>query len=451
MRLPVLRASVLLLAPWLAGTAPAQDIAGRVLGRNGPEAGAWVIAETRDLPTRYAKVVVTNDAGRFDIPDLPDARYQVWVRGYGLADSARVEARPGARLDLQVQPAASAAQAAQLYPSMYWYAMIDVPALGAFPGTGPDGNGMPVSMHTQAQWLDTVKNRCQSCHLFGTRGIREVPAQFMNGTDSRGAWALRTVAGQAMNVMAVALGGLGPQSAYDIFSRWTDRIAAGELPSAQPARPAGIERNVVITMWDWASPKHYQHDAISTDKRHPTVNANGLIYGSPEESTDLVPTLDPVRNVASTVRHPFLDPRTPSSSDLPHGVSAYWGDEAIWDGHTSIHNVMFDAFGKVWFTARIRPEENPAFCRAGSTHPSAIADPQQSSVRQLSRFDPVTGREVVLAFNSANSPQTARVPVAARSQNFTPLAGQCSPMADAPGSFTVTLAPLGFAVCAAKD
>lgn len=69
----------------------------------------------------------------------------------------------------------------------------------------------------------------------------------------------------------------------------------------------------------------------------------------------------------------------------------------------------------------------------------------------VSRFDPVTGREVVLAFNSANSPQTARVPVAARSQNFTPLAGQCSPMADAPGSFTVTLAPLGFAVCAAKD
>ena len=69
----------------------------------------------------------------------------------------------------------------------------------------------------------------------------------------------------------------------------------------------------------------------------------------------------------------------------------------------------------------------------------------------VSRFDPATGREVVLAFNTANTMQSARVPVAARSLSFTPLAGQCSPSADAPGSYTVTLAPLGFAWCAAKD
>ena len=69
----------------------------------------------------------------------------------------------------------------------------------------------------------------------------------------------------------------------------------------------------------------------------------------------------------------------------------------------------------------------------------------------LSRFDPVTGHEVVIAFNTANEPRTAHVPVAARSLSFAPLVGQCSPAADAPGSFTVTLAPLGFAVCAAKE
>lgn len=69
----------------------------------------------------------------------------------------------------------------------------------------------------------------------------------------------------------------------------------------------------------------------------------------------------------------------------------------------------------------------------------------------VSRFDPQTGREVVLAFNTANTMQSARVPVAVRSLSFTPLAGQCSPSADAPGSYTVTLAPLGFAWCAAKD
>ena len=40
-------------------------------------------------------------------------------------------------------------------------------------------------------------------------------------------------------------------------------------------------------LWDWATPKAYLHDEIATDKRNPTVNANGLIYGSPEDSTDL--------------------------------------------------------------------------------------------------------------------------------------------------------------------
>ncbi len=368
------------------------DIGGRVVGSVGPEAGVWVIAETKDLPTRYAKVVVTDDQGRFVIPDLPDANYKVWVRGYGLQDTPQIDARPGRQLDFKAQLAVSAAAAAQLYPGMYWYSMINVPASSEFPGTGATGNKMPPTMTSQGQWIDTIKNRCQSCHAFGSRGVREVPKVFMNGNDSHAAWAMRTVAGQAMDYMAIALNSMGSDSAYSIFSNWTDRIAAGELPFDKPARPTGIERNVVYTMWDWASPKHYQHDAIATDKRNPTLNANGLIYGSPEESTDFVPTLDPVRNIASEIKHPYLDPKTPSFADVPHGPSAYWGNEAIWDGHTSIHNVMFDSEGKVWFTARLRPAPNPDYCKAGSTHPSAKVAPQEISLRQLSRFDPRTGK-----------------------------------------------------------
>jgi hypothetical protein len=380
-------------ATWAAGLdISSHDIGGRVSGRNGPEAGVWVIAETKDLPTKYAKVVVTDDQGRFVIPELPDANYKVWVRGYGLQDTAQVDARPGRTLDFNAAPAASAAAAAQLYPGMYWYSLIDVPAPGEFPGTGENGNKMPATMKSQAQWIDTIKNMCQSCHALGSRGVREVPKVFMNGNDSHSAWALRTVSGQAMEYMATVLRSLGPDSAYTIFSKWTDHIAAGALPFDKPVRPTGIERNVVITMWDWASPKHYQHDAISTDKRNPTVNANGLIYGSPEESTDLVPTLDPVRNIASQIREPYLDPKTPSSAEAPHGPSAYWGEEAIWDGHTSIHNVMIDEQGKVWFTARLRPAENPDYCKAGSNLPAAKVAPQGTSLRQLSRFDPATGK-----------------------------------------------------------
>ena len=85
------------------------DIGGQVLGDKGPEAGVWVIAETKDLPTKYAKVVVTDDQGRFVIPDLPEANYKVWVRGYGLQDTAPVDARPGRLIDFKAAPAASAA------------------------------------------------------------------------------------------------------------------------------------------------------------------------------------------------------------------------------------------------------------------------------------------------------------------------------------------------------
>jgi len=370
----------------------AHDIGGQVVGEKGPEAGVWIIAETKDLPTKYGKVVVTDDQGRFVIPDLPDANYKVWVRGYGLTDSAPVDARPGKQLDFNVKPAASAAAAAQLYPGMYWYSLLDIPAPDEFPGTGDKGNKMSPAMKSQAQWVDTVKNACQSCHALGSRGIREVPKIFMDGHGSHEAWAMRTQAGQAMEYMAIVLDSMGPEKVYSLFSKWTDRIAEGELPFDKPERPKGVERNAVYTMWDWASPTHYQHDAISTDKRHPELNANGLIYGSPEESTDLIPTLDPVKNVASTIKEPYLDPKMLGSEDVARGTSAYWGDEAIWDGHTSIHNVMMDEEGKVWFTARLRPPENPDYCKQGSSHPSAKADPQATSVRQLSRFGPATGK-----------------------------------------------------------
>ena len=63
------------------------DIGGVVTSAKGPEAGVWVIAETADLPTRFTRTVVTDDQGRYVIPDLPRANYSVWVRGYGLVDS----------------------------------------------------------------------------------------------------------------------------------------------------------------------------------------------------------------------------------------------------------------------------------------------------------------------------------------------------------------------------
>ena len=367
-----------------------KDIGGVVNGDKGPEAGVWVIAETTDLPTKFAKVVVTDASGRFVIPDLPKAKYKVWVRGYGLVDSQKVDSSPGKLLRLQAITAPSEKAAAEYYPGMYWYSLMTIPEKEEFVAGAVGNNGMAPTMKTQAAWVDTVKNMCQSCHALGSKGVREVPETFKKLGDSFTAWATRTQAGQAMPYMAVVLGSMGPEKALSTFANWTDRIAAGELPFDKPKRPEGLERNVVYSLWDWASPKHYQHDAISTDKRNPTINANGLIWGSPEESTDLIPTLDPVRNVAATVRQPYRDPKTPSSLDLPHGNSAYWGEEPIWDGHTSIHNLIMDESKRMWFAARIRPESNPDFCKKGSSHPSAMVAPLNTSARQLSLYDPAT-------------------------------------------------------------
>src|SRR5437660_11157659 len=206
------------------------EIGGVVTSANGPEAGVWVIAETNDLPTKFTKIVVTDDGGRYVIPELPKANYSVWVRGYGLIDSPKVQAAPGKPLDLKAVPAPNEAAAAQYYPGMYWYSMLHIPAADQFPGTGAKGNGIPEIMKAQHYWVDTVKNACQSCHAFGTHGIRVIPPQLGEFKDSKDAWAVRTQSGQAQGPMAARLVLLGPDKGIALFADWTDRVAKGELP-----------------------------------------------------------------------------------------------------------------------------------------------------------------------------------------------------------------------------
>src|SRR5260370_35703291 len=103
---------------------------------------------------------------------------------------------------------------------------------------------------------------------------------------------------------------------------------------------------MVVTRWDFSTPKYYHYDGISTDRDNPRLNANGPIYGAPEESTDLIPVLDPIKHTASQIRHPVNNPETPASTSLPMQPSAYWGAEPIWDAHTSMHNAMMDSEGR---------------------------------------------------------------------------------------------------------
>ena len=144
------------------------NIGGTVTGPKGPEAGVWVIAETNDLPTRFAKIVVTDDNGNYLIPDLPSANYSVWVRGYGLVDSPKKEAKPGATLNLEAVAAPDERAAAEYYPAGYWFSLLNVPDKAKFPGTGPEGNGVAPTMLNQAQFLRVVKSgTCLACHALG--------------------------------------------------------------------------------------------------------------------------------------------------------------------------------------------------------------------------------------------------------------------------------------------
>lgn len=241
------------------------------------------------------------------------------------------------------------------------------------------------------EYLTWVKNMgCVGCHQLGNEATRTLPAPLADSESSEEAWWRRISSGQAGRSMfgiASRLEGLP----IKYMAQWTDRIAAGELPAHAPERPSGVERNVVATVRDWSSPQSYMHDLSGTDRRDPTVNGYGKLYGAPELSTDQMPILDPVANESSVFDVPVRDEDTPSTNEASVlAPSPYWGDERIWDSQANIHNPMLDQDGRVWLTTRIRGPENPAFCREGSSQPSAMLYPKNRSGRQLAVFDPST-------------------------------------------------------------
>jgi hypothetical protein len=367
------------------------DIGGVVKGPHGPEAGVWVIAETHDLATRYAKMVVTDDQGRYVIPDLPKANYDVWVRGYGLIDSPKVASAPGKHLNLTAVEAPDDAAAAQYYPSIYWFAMLKIPAADQFGGK----SDIPAKL-TQTQYLTAIKNQaCVGCHQLGSIGTRTIPAAFGTFKSGEEAWARRIQSGQAYQNMINAIGGLGAVP-LKYFGDWTDRISKGELPTSRPPRPTGVERDLVVTTWDWSTDKKYLHDLISTDKRNPTVNAYGDLYGSTEYSSTNLPVLNP-----KTAQTSFITP--PEGASVPEALgpghaaqakpiapSAYWGMEQIWDSKVNNHNSMIDSKGRLWLTGTDHAAGTPTYCRAGSDNPYAKVDPIADNERQLVMYDPKT-------------------------------------------------------------
>ena len=360
----------------------AAAITGQVSSAAGPEAGVWVVAETSEFDTFFARIVATDDEGRFAIPDLPSARYEIWVRGYGLADSAKYSAEPGTSMQIEATLAPNDAVAAQVYPAAYWYSMMGL----------PDESELANIEGGLNAYLTWMKNMgCVGCHQLGQQATRTIPEFFGEFETHEQAWMRRVLSGQAGQGMFSQLSDRLDGVPFRYLGDWTQRIADGELPFAKPQRPSGQERNVVVTVRDWSNPRAYMHDLSGTDRRNPTVNANGPLYGAPELSTDEFPVLDPVNNTSWVINAPVRDADTPTTAATPPSApSAYWGDEILWDSKANAHNPMLDQDGRVWYTARIRAADNPDFCREGSDHPSAQLYPTDRSGRQLAIYDPAS-------------------------------------------------------------
>jgi len=324
----------------------ANGIGGVVTGPKGPEAGVWVIAETTETPTKLIKIVVTDDQGRFLLPELPNVKYDVWVRGYGLVDSPRVEGTPGKNLQLKAVPAPDAKAAAQYYPANYWVSLMKIPDASEFPGTGPKGNGIAMTMKTQQMWLHHLKHGCIQCHQQGDRTTRTLLDNTPEG------WAERIT--KAREAGDQAIGNTGPEHAatmvngmtrfgrargLQMFADWTQRIEKGELPKEAPPRPAGLERNIVLTSWDWGNGR-YIHDLTSSDRNNPTMNPNGPIYGI-TAMHGYIEVLNPVTNEQSEFAYKV--DQTKSVTLLDHPDENQQGVP---------HNPMFDHKGNLWITDR---------------------------------------------------------------------------------------------------
>ncbi len=384
---------------------PPGYITGTVTSEKGPEAGVWVIAITHALETQMIKTVVTDDQGRYLIPELPAVDYKVFVRGYGIEDSAQVDARPSTtkQLNFKVVTAKNAADAAQVYPGDYWLSLLAPPPPSMFPGTGeksdtnPNGNGVNPRMESQEQWIHQLKSGCNFCHQLGNALTRDTSHVFVAKPDlphtDEAAWEWRLGVGVRGTNMYSTMTGMGKTATVDALAAWTESIEKGALPPVPP-RPSGIERNVVSTQWDVGDDHSFMHDQISTNKYDPTINGYGPNYLVNAGHGQLV-ILDQADNSTYSIDIPEREPRdkVPSRFPSPNRPSFFWGNEHLWANPpynpADPHNPMIDSKGRVWITSKIRGNDEPSWCNDGS---SAYSDwyPLTSSFRQASIFDPKT-------------------------------------------------------------
>ena len=306
------------------------------------------------------------------VPELPAATYRVFVRGYGLVDSTPVQAEARRRRPstLTATLAKTPQEAAKVYPGNYWLSLLEPPAANEFPGTGPhgqrhrhgDADAEPLHQLAQVrlQLLPSARQRSRRAtvdHVLKAKPELKTHAE---------AWEWRLGTGVRGTSMYGVLNNQGKDRLLKSYADWTERIAKGEVPPAPP-RPKGVERNLVVTLWDVGDDHSFMHDEISTDKNRPTVNAGGNVYAVSAGHGQLV-VLDPNENKTFALDIPTREPRekVPSRFPAPNRPSLHWGNEHLWANPpynpADPHNPMLDSKGRVWMTSKIRSNQDPSWC-----------------------------------------------------------------------------------------
>lgn len=358
-------------------------ISGQVLNETGsPEGGVWVIAESFEvIPSDgryydgYRKIVVTDDDGRFVIPDLPAETYDVWVRGYGLKDTRDAWARRG---DLLVEAGATDViiiaeratdprEAAEVYPASSWLSLLPLPEPGEF--GGGEGTDVSPAVSSQGEWAGKINLDCMLCHQIGGP-LTRIPTE--GGYDA----GLKKVAR-----MQNASFGFGRESLLDALEDWGQSVVLGESVPETPARPQGMERNIVVTQWEMGDIYNFSHDLITTDRRQPTTNADGPVYMI-DEGGDWLFILDPTQNSWRRKKIPIHPDGTYQQEYFgfgdhsPDGHSSFAG--MYGGGAAAPHNPMLDDQGRVWLTTGASGGVRPEFC------------PEDRRLGSFTMYDPET-------------------------------------------------------------
>jgi hypothetical protein len=298
-------------------------INGVVTGANGPEAGVWVIAETRDLPTLHQDRRHRR-SGALSHPRSAQSELRHLGARLRSVDSPKTKSRP-ARPQPEAVRGAQRDRRGAILSAIYWYSMLKIPT----PNLSRARPAATASRHLARPglWLRYLKtDGCNSCHQLGDKSTRELEPQARPFRQLGASWERRIQSGQAGVLMVQEHRRFRSGPALANFGDWTDRIAKGELPFAKPSRPPGIEAQRRADVWDWSTPTLHARSRLRPTAQSDLNRAAHLTVARAELGLSSRGSIR--RQQGRLIKTEWRDPKTPTTKTAPiYAPSPYWGNE----------------------------------------------------------------------------------------------------------------------------